>query len=137
PAVGRSRLHSQTLEMNMTGVDNTGLKSAVRDFWESAPCGTRDLSELDERRRYRELETLRYSREPFIRAFADFSSARWRDLLEVGVGAGTDHLCFARAGARCTGVDLTTAATEMTRRRLDLEGLSSNLLQADAEALPF
>jgi ubiquinone/menaquinone biosynthesis C-methylase UbiE len=115
----------------------TDLKGAVKQYWESAPCGTRDLSETDELLKYRELEAQRYSREPFIRDFADFRSMAGRDVLEVGVGAGTDHLNFARAGARCTGVDLTGAAIEMTRRRLALENLTSNLVQADAETLPF
>jgi ubiquinone/menaquinone biosynthesis C-methylase UbiE len=113
------------------------LKSAVKEYWERAPCGTRDLSEADELLKYRELEAERYSREPFIPRFADFRSTTGRDVLEVGVGAGTDHLNFARAGARCTGVDLTGAAIDMTRRRLALENLTSNLVQADAETLPF
>jgi ubiquinone/menaquinone biosynthesis C-methylase UbiE len=57
--------------------------------------------------------------------------------LEVGVGAGTDHLSFVRAGASCHGVDLTAAAIETTRRRLELAGLTSDLRVSDAEALPF
>lgn len=72
-----------------------------------------------------------------IGPFARFGAWRDRDVLEVGVGAGSDHLQFARAGARCAGVDLTDAAIELTTRRLAAEGLSSRLLRSDAEALPF
>jgi len=55
----------------------------------------------------------------------------------VGVGAGTDHLQWARAGCDCHGVDLTDAAIETTRRHLALHGLSSKLQRMDAERLPF
>jgi ubiquinone/menaquinone biosynthesis C-methylase UbiE len=58
-------------------------------------------------------------------------------VLEIGVGLGTDHVQFARAGARLHGVDLTEKGVELVRRRLELEGLSSELQVADAEQLPF
>src|SRR5258706_15301897 len=118
-------------------MENAKLKAAVKEYWEAAPCGTRDALKTDEQATFRELERQRYTREPFITTFAGFESTTGLDVLEVGVGAGTDHLRFARAGARCTGVDLTEAAITMTGRRLTLEGLSSRLLSADAENLPF
>jgi ubiquinone/menaquinone biosynthesis C-methylase UbiE len=55
----------------------------------------------------------------------------------VGVGAGTDHLQWARAGCRCHGVDLTAAAIETTRQHLALYGFESELRRLDAETLPF
>jgi ubiquinone/menaquinone biosynthesis C-methylase UbiE len=58
-------------------------------------------------------------------------------LLEVGVGLGTDHLQFARAGARTTGIDLTPRCVELTRLRLEQEGLESDVRQMDAEQLAF
>jgi ubiquinone/menaquinone biosynthesis C-methylase UbiE len=57
--------------------------------------------------------------------------------LEVGVGAGTDHLQWARAGAVCYGVDLTDRAIETTRAHLALYGYHSALQRIDAEELPF
>src|SRR5437667_9384529 len=112
-------------------------KEAVRRFWEASPCGTRDVPETEEVVRYRMLERLRDEREPFIARFARFEEARGKDVLEVGVGAGTDHVRFVRAGARCAGVDLTDAAIALTRRRLCLEGLDSDLRRCDAERLEF
>ncbi len=112
-------------------------KERVREFWDAAPCGTRDTEDLEEADQGIELERMRDEREPFIADFARFDEARGKELLEVGVGAGTDHLRFARAGAVCSGVDLTQAAVDLTGRRLAGEGLASNLRTADAEALPF
>ncbi len=112
-------------------------KDAVRRYWNAAPCGTPDVEGAQERTKFRELERIRYEREPFIERFARFGDARGKKLLEVGVGAGTDHLRFARAGALCSGVDLSEVSLETTRKRLDAEGLSSDLRVADAENLPF
>jgi ubiquinone/menaquinone biosynthesis C-methylase UbiE len=75
--------------------------------------------------------------EPFIHSIAQFTRYHGKRLLEVGVGAGTDHLQWARAGAICHGVDLTAAAIETTRRRLELYGQRSELKHIDAETLPY
>jgi ubiquinone/menaquinone biosynthesis C-methylase UbiE len=112
-------------------------KDAVRRFWNEAPCGTRDVSESDERAAFRELERQRDDREPFIARYAHFDQAGGKRLLEVGVGAGTDHIRFARAGGLCTGIDLSETSLETTRRRFALEGMRSDLRVADCEALPF
>lgn len=112
-------------------------KDAVRAFWNAQPCGTGDLTERGERARFAELEARRDELEPEIARYAAFERHRGESMLEVGVGAGTDHLRFARAGAKCSGIDLTEAAITMTRRRLELEGLTSDLRVADAESLPF
>ena len=112
-------------------------KEAVKSFWEAAPCGTNDTADLAEIEQHRELERMRDAREPFIAEYARFDETAGKDVLEVGVGAGTDHLRFAQAGARLSGVDLTEAAVTLTGRRLAMEGLSSELRVADAESLPF
>jgi ubiquinone/menaquinone biosynthesis C-methylase UbiE len=112
-------------------------KEAVRSYWNAAPCGTSDVADAEEASKFRALERIRYEREPFIPRFARFEEARGKRLLEVGVGAGTDHLRFARAGAVCTGVDLSEVSLETTRRHLLAEGLESDLRVADAENLPF
>lgn len=86
---------------------------------------------------FERIETHRYEVEPFIHSVAQFTRWHGKKLLEIGVGAGTDHLQWARAGAECYGVDLTEAAIEATKARLALYGFTSNLQRIDAEALPF
>lgn len=113
------------------------LKEGVRRHWDAQPCGTRDIPEHDRARFFSELERERYSWEPYISAFARFDRGRGRDVLEVGVGAGTDFINWVRHGAHATGVDLTPRGVELTRERLVLEGLHAQLRVADAERLPF
>lgn len=114
------------------------VKHEVRRFWEATPCGSQETTAPEGTRDYyAEIERRRYELEPFIHRFAEFDSTREERVLEIGVGVGTDHIQFARAGADVHGVDLTERGIELVRRRLALEGLSSDLRVADAEALPF
>lgn len=119
----------------------TTLNDQVRGYWEAEPCGTgvRVTGEAEPRTRewFERVEESRYRAEPYIHSVAQFTRHHGQKLLEVGVGAGTDHLQWARAGAVCHGVDLTDAAIETTRARLALYGFTSHLQRADAERLPF
>lgn len=117
------------------------LNDEVRAFWEQEPCGTGKsiVGEIVPGTRdwYETVENHRYRVEPFIHSVAQFTRYHGKSLLEVGVGAGTDHLQWARAGAICHGVDLTEAAIETTRKRFDLYGLRTELRHIDAERLPY
>lgn len=113
----------------------------VRAYWEQEPCGT-DRAVVGELRKhsrewFEEVERFRYDAEPFIHSVAQFTRYRGARVLEVGVGAGIDHLQWAHAGCDCYGVDLTDAAIETTRACLALHGLESKLQRVDAETLPF
>ena len=117
------------------------LNTEVRTYWEQEPCGTDKAVVGDREARTREwfaeVERFRYEVEPFIHAVAQFTRHRGKRVLEVGVGAGTDHAQWARAGCDLYGVDLTEAAIETTQARLALDGLTSRLQRLDAETLPF
>ncbi len=116
------------------------LNDQVRSFWEQEPCGTGSdisggLAPLT-REWFERIEEHRYRVEPFIHSAAQFTRHHGKRILEVGVGAGTDHLQWARAGCICHGVDLTDAAIETTRARMKLYGFQSSLQRLDAERLP-
>jgi SAM-dependent methyltransferase len=118
--------------------DPAGVKRRVRDFWEREPCGTPIATAPAGTLEYfRQIEEYRYRTEPCIPDFARFPSAFDRRVLEIGIGAATDFINFARAGAQITGVDLTQAAVDLANQRLALEGLPGMALRADAEQLPF
>lgn len=116
----------------------TTQKDRVRGFWEKRPCGSAHAaSSPGSREFFEEVEHKRVELEPFIGRYARFEEASGRDLLEIGVGLGTDFIRFVRAGARATGVDITQAAVDLVRRRVALEGLQADVRTADAENLPF
>ena len=114
------------------------LKERVKEFWEREPCGTKTAAAAPGTAEFFvQIERRRYELEPFIPELAAFERWAQKDVLEVGVGLGTDFVRFVRAGARASGIDLTEAAIEAVRRRLALEGLTADLRVADAESLPF
>ena len=111
---------------------------SVREYWERRPCGTDEDPYSEGTAEYFDwLARVRYEREPFIAKYARFEEWKGRDVLEVGVGAGTHAERFARAGARFTGIDLTEHGVALARRRFDIGGLEGRLERADAERLPF
>ncbi len=113
--------------------------SRVKDFWEAGSCGTNRTDRPKHTREYfAEIEEFRYRYEPYIHQFAQFTRWYGKDMLEVGVGAGSDFLQFARGGAHVHGVDLTEEAVENVQARLALDGLQAADLQAcNAERLPY
>jgi SAM-dependent methyltransferase len=119
-------------------VPPAGGKAAVGEFWEQASCGEVYARGEGERERFEAQAAARYAMEPFIAPFARFAEGAGKDVLEIGVGMGADHVQWARARPRSlTGVDLTRRAVEFTRARLALYGLASTVSTADAEHLPF
>jgi len=58
-------------------------------------------------------------------------------VLEIGCGMGLHSETMARAGARVTAIDVTPTAVAATKRRLELKGLEAEVLEVDAETLPF
>lgn len=114
------------------------LKASVQEFWDAASCGEVYASGSTEKERYESHARARYSLEPYIEDFAQFATARGRDVLEVGVGMGADHAEWARNGPRSlTGIDLTPRAIGHTQTRLNILDRRSRLLVGDAENLPF
>jgi SAM-dependent methyltransferase len=79
-------------------------------------------------------EQERYSTYRWLYHVAEFREHAGDKVLEVGCGAGTDLLQFAKHGAIATGVDLTASHVDLARRRLD--GLAL-VYQADMRKLPF
>jgi len=109
-------------------------KNEVRRFWNADPCGSRYL---EQRQDFEAHARMRYGLEPFIADFANFSSARGKKVLEIGVGLGADYLEWLKAGALATGVDLSPASIEQAKLRCQSAGYKPDLQVADAENLPF
>ena len=117
------------------------MNTQVQNYWEQETCGTGEEVVGDFEKHspewFQQVEENRYQLEPYIHSVAQFTRHRGKKILEIGVGAGTDHLQWARAGCECYGVDLTAAAIETAKKHLELYGLASDLRHIDAEGLPF
>jgi len=119
-------------------MNRTTLKQEVKKYWNTATCGTEFIHQKKFSKEYFEaIEAFRYSIEPEIFAFAQFTRFHGKKILEVGVGAGTDFIQWIRAGARAYGIDLTEEAIEHVNHRLMLYKLKAqDICVGDAEAIP-
>lgn len=118
---------------------NQNLKEKIKAHWENEVCGTRYKLGDDTGSIIRGTEDVRYKLEPEILEFAQFHKFKGKKVLEIGVGAGVDHLNWYKGGAIPFGTDLTDAAIDLTRARLSFHGFDpkDRLKIGDAENLEF
>lgn len=108
----------------------------VKQFWNDRPCNIRHSAKpVGTREYYDEVEAKKFTAEPHIISFSEFDSWQGKSVLEIGCGIGTMAINFARAGANYTGVDLSEASVDLTRRRFEVYGLSGRFYSGNAEEL--
>jgi SAM-dependent methyltransferase len=86
---------------------------------------------------FADLEQYHFEKLHHLPRLVPFDQYRGRRVLEVGCGAGTDLVRFARNGAMASGVDLAPSSIALAKQNVALEGVRANLLVADGETLPF
>lgn len=106
----------------------------VKGFWNANPCQAQLSNERERRHYFEEISRKRFSgREWHIPLIAKFESFRGKDVLEIGCGVGTDGMEFAKKGAKYIGVDLTSAAVDLSRERFKVCGVPGRFEVANAE----
>ena len=116
------------------------LKTEVKKYWNRQSCETDQAQSGKFTRAYfEEIERFRYSTQPFIHSFAQFTRYHGKRVVEVGFGAGTDFIQWLRAGAIASGIDLTEEALANLTHRIEVYGLPKpeRIQTGDAENLPF
>jgi SAM-dependent methyltransferase len=117
---------------------NTATPKDIVDYWNvQPPHKAQEEHEPYSFEWYQSISRHRYSVVPYMRDYVSFEQYTGRKVLEIGFGAGTDLCEFARNGADVTGVDITDAAMDLARRRLDVEGLTATIGKYDGLSLPF
>jgi SAM-dependent methyltransferase len=117
---------------------DAALTRQVRDYWNVRihdleitrhPVGSAGF--------FADLDDYHFEKLHHLLRLVPFDQCRGQKVLEVGCGAGTDLVRFARGGARTFGVDLAGSAVALARQNFGLQGLHAGLCEADGEALPF
>ena len=115
-------------------------KAIVKDYWEvRAPQVWYSDKEIGRLSWLNELEYKRYNiYYEFIPKIAEFKYHYGEEVLEIGVGVGTDLMQYAKHGAIVSGIDLTQNAIDLTKRNFELKKLKYKYLESqDAENLSF
>jgi len=119
---------------------NNGNEQAIRDFWDSHPCGDHQVESLrgDYEAFFERYDAFRYSREAHILKRLDAIDFKGKRVLEVGLGQGADSEQIIRRGAIWSGLDLTPESIRRVSTRLRLRGLSYEQIEcASALSMPF
>ena len=123
--------------MNNSNIQSKSLDQ-VHDFWNKKSCGEIHAKGDTEFKKYKNETKIRYELEPYLKDFAQFDSFKNLDVLEIGVGMGSDHSSIAMANPKSLwGVDLTQRSVDHTISRFNLLGLKSNITLDNAENLSF
>ena len=115
-------------------------KTEIRAFWESNPLFYGEISVDPFSREFSLAHERVYRDDVFAgRGFPShyFPFPAGARVLDLGCGPGIWTRELARRGYAATGLDLTMAATAITRHSLELAGLAANVVEGDAERLPF
>ena len=102
----------------------------------SAIIGSREFFELSDSTFYQWNSPLHTASGKFGKLF-DYDRFKDSSVLEIGCGMGCMAMNWAMHGSRMTAVDLNPVAIEQTRRRFEIFHLNANIVQVDAENLPF
>jgi ubiquinone/menaquinone biosynthesis C-methylase UbiE len=112
--------------------------SDVSAFWNTEACGTHFVQEsVDRADFYEKFREQRYRTEWHIPLLVPFAEAKGKSVLEIGTGNGADGAMFAMNGATYTGVDLTEAALDATRKHFDVLSLTGTFQRENAQQLSF
>jgi SAM-dependent methyltransferase len=110
----------------------------VRDYWNT------HIHDLDisthkpgTKEFFADLDQYHFEKLHHLPRLIDFNAYRGKKVLDVGCGAGTDLMRFARGGAIVTGVDISSSAIALAKENFAQQGLAADLREADGEALPF
>jgi SAM-dependent methyltransferase len=108
----------------------------IKEYWNRQPCNIKHSNkEFLTKEYFNEIEKRKYFVESHIPYFAQFEKWRGKKVLEIGCGIGTDAVNFARNGAEYTGVELSEASLEITKKRFKIFGLEGSFFNLDAENL--
>jgi ubiquinone/menaquinone biosynthesis C-methylase UbiE len=122
----------------MSAVEDPNLaKQAAIEQWTTDPCGPQVTAEPGTAAYFQQLIAGRRAYAPWFSDALDYAGTSGLTVLDVGCGQGIDLVQYAAAGAQVTGIDLTPRHADLARAHLDALGLAGEVVNGDAESLPF
>lgn len=116
----------------------------VQRFWQDHACGDAQVGGLHEQfhddyeKFFTDYDRFRYQNERHLPTCIDALNVAGKQILEIGLGEGSDSEHLIRQGARWSGVDLTSESVDRVRTRLTLRKLPyEELTQGSVLDLPF
>ncbi len=115
------------------------IKNDTKKVWGASPAGTTSSTAKPKSKEFFK-EAFKYRSEyelPWLCEVIPFKNFKDKKILEVGCGAGFDAYNITKEGAIYTGIDITPENIDRTTTHLSFFNLGGEILEADAEKLPF
>jgi SAM-dependent methyltransferase len=119
-------------------------ETQVQSFWNAHPCGDHIVGGLHQRfgddyeRFFAAYDTWRYTQESHIPACLDRVAWEGQDVLEIGLGQGSESEQLIRRGAVWSGLDLTAESVDRVRARLSVRDLPhGDVRQGSVLSIPW
>lgn len=119
-------------------------EQTIRKFWQENACGDAQVGRLTQRydgdydQFFTDYDRFRYQNERHLAKCIDTLNVAGRQVLEIGLGEGSESERLIRQGAHWTGVDLTAESVDRVRSRLTVRELPyRDLRQGSVLGLPF
>ena len=119
-------------------------EQTIQRFWQDHACGDAQVGGLRERfqgdyeRFFTDYDRFRYQNEPHLPGCIDALDVAGKQVLEIGLGEGSESERLIRQGAHWSGIDLTTESVERVRTRLAVRELPyGELRHGSVLDLPF
>jgi ubiquinone/menaquinone biosynthesis C-methylase UbiE len=110
----------------------------VRGYWEAHPLFSYEIEAPGSEAFFDQFDHIkRTDVERFALDYWEFDRFRGRKVLDVGCGPGWLTVQYAANGAAVTAVDLTAQAVDLTRKHLEVRGVTADVREENAETLPF
>jgi ubiquinone/menaquinone biosynthesis C-methylase UbiE len=116
------------------------MKENIKNYWETrVPQTWYSSKEPTTREWFNEIECERYKTYyEYVPKIAEFEHHFNENVLEIGVGVGTDLVQYGKNGSNVYGIDLTENAVRITQKNLVLHRIySGDIKVADAENMPY
>lgn len=120
-------------------VEGTARREAKKQ-WEANPCGAESVTGFvpESLEWFREARRIRFEvYAPWLLEVTGIGRISKQQVLEIGVGLGSDHFVLARAGNEMTALDLSEQHLRLTNKHLELENLRGVSVCGDVENMPF
>lgn len=124
-------------------------QEANRSWWENHPMRydwkekinfpefTKEFYQEIDRRFFEDVkEYMPWEKKPF-ESLIDFEFLSTKNVLEIGIGNGSNAQLLAESAAKFTGIDITEYAVNSTLKRMQCFDINANIIRMDAEEMQF
>lgn len=134
PAVSKIE-PEQKMDITINSSDAPSIDQ-VYSYWNNSPCNIKHSNkEIGTKEYFQEVTERKYFVEPHILEFAKFQNYKGKHVLEVGCGIGTAAQSFVESGANYIGLDISDYSVELSKKRLELFGLTGGIYTANIESI--